>query len=114
MRELRRIISSDGIYSHGIDLKDYLDGALNNLRFSERLRESVFMAGSGFYTNRVCYHEMLDIFSDVGLLVDMVDETRWDELPTKRRVLANEFRSYSDQELLVSDFDVMLRPLNLS
>lgn len=37
MRELRRILKPGGVCSHGIDLQDHLAGALNNLRFPERI-----------------------------------------------------------------------------
>ena len=49
MRELRRQLSPDGISSHWVDLKDCLGGALNNLRFSESVWESPFMANSDLY-----------------------------------------------------------------
>ncbi|HAC66287.1 MAG TPA: methyltransferase, partial [Cyanothece sp. UBA12306] len=55
MLELRRIIRDNGICSHKVDLKDHLQKALNNLRFSEQVWESDFMSQSGFYTNRIRY-----------------------------------------------------------
>lgn len=61
LRELRRIQRSDGVGSHRIDLQDHLGGALNNLRFQERIWESEWMSRSGFYTNRIRYNEMLSL-----------------------------------------------------
>src|SRR5262249_11769326 len=53
IKETRRVLKPTGVASHLIDFKDHLQGALNNLRFSERVWESHFMASSGFYTNRL-------------------------------------------------------------
>ena len=41
------MIRPGGLCSHVVDLKDHLGGALNNLRFSQRVWESRTMAGSG-------------------------------------------------------------------
>ena len=110
MREMRRIIKPDGVCSHSVDLKDHLGGALNNLRFSEPLWESDFMAKSGFYTNRIRFDDMLNIFSNEGFLVDIISVERWEELPTPRSRMTKKFRNLSDEQLLVSDFVVVLKP----
>ena len=49
VQEMHRILTPTGMASHQIDLKDHLGGALHNLRFSNRVWESRFMASSGFY-----------------------------------------------------------------
>lgn len=108
--ELRRILRKDGYCSHTVDLKDHLGGALNNLRFSERLWESEFMACSGFYTNRIRYSEMLQLFEQAGFTVEIKDVRRWSKLPTPRRNLVKAFRALPDDELLVTGFDVVLLP----
>lgn len=110
IRQMRRVLRSDGVCSHRIDLRDHLGGALNNLRFSSRVWESKFMAKSGFYTNRFSYSEMLEIFRCNGFNVDVVGVDRWTRIPTPRSKLAREFRTRPDSELLVSGFDVILRP----
>jgi len=109
MREVRRILRPEGICSHTVDLKDNLCDALNNLRFSERVWESPFMARSGFYTNRLRYSEMMDIFSRTGFAADVLEVKRWDALPIPREKLSDEFRRFSDEELRVYEFDVLLR-----
>jgi SAM-dependent methyltransferase len=111
LNELRRVIRPDGVCSHRIDLTDHLGGGLNNLRFSRRIWESEFMANSGFYTNRIRYLEMLELFSQAGFTVDVVGVDRRTELPIIRDNLAAEFRDLHDEDLLVSGFDVILRPL---
>jgi SAM-dependent methyltransferase len=112
MRECRRILRSDGICSHTVDLRDHLGGALNNLRFGDSIWESEFFARSGFYTNRISYTEMQRLFKQAGFEVDVGGVRRWAVLPTPRSRLAREFRNVPEEELRVSEFDVLLRQKN--
>ena len=108
--EMRRILSPAGVTSHQIDLKDHLGGALNNLRFSDRVWESHFMASSGFYTNRLRFTQITSAFREAGFDLDTTDVKCWDRLPTPKRKLATPFRSFSDDELLAQQFDVVAWP----
>ncbi|MGH8453295.1 MAG: methyltransferase domain-containing protein [Nevskiales bacterium] len=110
IRECRRVLKPDGVCSHRIDMQDHLGGGLNNLRFSGRRWESGLFASSGFYTNRIQYSRMLEIFSRCGFSVSVTDLHRWDALPIARKKLAAEFQAIPDEELCVSGFDVLLRP----
>lgn len=110
MFELRRILRPDGICSHRVDLKDHLGGALNNMRISSRWWEADWMASSGFYTNRLRYSQMIGLFREAGFEVDVAATNRWDTLPTPKISMAKEFRSFSEDDLLVKEFDVLLRP----
>jgi len=110
MQELRRVLRADGISSHWVDLQDCLGGALNNLRFRESVWESPLMAGSGFYTNRIRYSEMLAVFKEAGFESEVVHLKRWDRLPTSRSKLDDRFRGLSHDELCVRGFHVILRP----
>jgi hypothetical protein len=110
MKELRRIVCASGICSHEVDLRDHLGNALNNLRFPESLWESALVADSGFYTNRIRYSEMLDIFRQTGWGVEVVCVNRWPRLPTPRAKLHEPFQHMSDADLRVSTFHVILRP----
>jgi SAM-dependent methyltransferase len=110
MRELRRIIRNDGIHSHRVDLKDHLGGGLNNLRFSGSAWESKFMVSSGFYTNRIRYFDMLELFETAGFLVQVLNKDSWEYLPISRSKLAHEFRDMPFESLRVSGFDVVLVP----
>lgn len=110
MCELRRILRPDGVCSHQIDLRDHLGGSLNNLRFSREIWESDFMAHSGFYTNRIRYKEMMDIFNNAGFEVNVVQINRWAKPPIHRKSLSKEFQNLSEDELRISVFDVILRP----
>jgi SAM-dependent methyltransferase len=110
MCELRRVLRPDGVCSHRVDLKDHLGGALNNLRFSTRLWELNWVSKSGFYTNRLRYSDMTKLFKKAGFDVQIVSVNSWDVMPTPRRLMSSEFRSLSEEDLLVKEFDVLLRP----
>jgi SAM-dependent methyltransferase len=108
VHSLRSVMRKGGVCSHTIDLRDHLGGALNNLRFSERVWESDFMARSGFYTNRLRQREVLEVFSAAGFRPLMVDSSRWESLPTPRQKLAEPFRRMHKDDLLVAEFAVVL------
>lgn len=109
MRESVRILKNDGLCSHRVDLKDHLGGGLNNLRFSERVWESDFFAKSGFYTNRIQFDKMLEMFKQVGFRTIVTDIRRWHIIPIKRGKLDKTFQSCPDSILNVSGFDVILK-----
>lgn len=109
VREMHRVLKPKGFASHNVDLKDHLGGRLNNLRFSERVWESEWMAGSGFYTNRIRFGEMLDRFRLNGFEVEVKRVERFRAIPTARSVMAPQFRTLSESDLSVTGFDVVLR-----
>jgi SAM-dependent methyltransferase len=109
MREMRRIQRPDGVGSHRIPIKDVIGGNLNDLRFSRRVWESSLMANSRFYTNRLRYFELLQIFREAGFESEVIRTVRWKTLPTPRRKMIKEFAALSEEDLLVCDFDVLLR-----
>jgi SAM-dependent methyltransferase len=108
--EMRRILKPDGVASHQVDLRDHLGGGLNNMRISSGLWETELMSRSGFYTNRIRFSEMCGIFERAGFLVDVESVARWNTVPIPIKRLAPEFRHFSEEELLVSSFHVLLRP----
>lgn len=110
MKQLRRVLRPDGVCSHRIDLKDHLGGSLNNLLFSENIWESNFMSRSGFYTNRIRFTEMMDLFLQTGFDIHSVNKVMWLELPVSQHKLAKQFKSLDDEELRISAFDVVLTP----
>jgi hypothetical protein len=67
------------------------------------------MADSGFYTNRLRFGQMLELFRRAGFTVEVLGTEMWPTVPLPRRVLADRFRSLSDEELRVRGFDVILR-----
>jgi SAM-dependent methyltransferase len=109
LKELRRIIKPNGICSHLIPLVDSL-GELNSLRFSQNVWESDLMANSGFYANRIRYSQLLELFKEAGFTAEVVEIKRWDELPTPKSKLSEEFSTLSDEELKIYSFSVILQP----
>jgi hypothetical protein len=110
MKALRRAMTANAVAYHNVDLQDHLAYALNNLRFSDQVWESAFMARSGFYTNRIGFLEMLGLFKAAGFSTQVLEVRRFGRLPTPRSVMAPRFRSRSDDDLMVSGFQVLLRP----
>lgn len=108
MKELRRILKPTGISSHQVDLKDHLGGALNNLTFSEKNWESEFFVKSGFYTNRIQFVDMVEMFKMANFNVNITHVNKWEKLPTSRNKINKKFQKYTDNELLISSFDVVL------
>ena len=110
MRALREKLAPGGRCYHFVDLQDHLDHALNNLRFSDKVWESDWMAKSGFYTNRIGCSEMLAAFEDAGFAVQELNMSKFEQMPTPRARMAKRFEARSEQDLLVSGFSVLLRP----
>jgi SAM-dependent methyltransferase len=110
LKQCRRILKRNGVASHRVDLKDHLGGGLNNLRFNRLLWESEFFVRSGFYTNRIRFSEMTSLMRQAGFLVEVLTLDRWRDVPIRRDVLAADFASVTDEDLLINGFDVLLRP----
>ncbi len=106
--ELFRIAKPDGFIVHRVDLKDHLGGGLNNLRFAESVWEGALFSRSGFYTNRIRFKEMLTLFTEAGFTYTLPRIIRWESLPIARTELNEAFSQLSDDDLLVSGFDVVL------
>ena len=110
LKELCRVMKPNAYASHVVDLRDHLGGALNNLRFSNKLWESDFFANSGFYTNRITYSEMIHAFEMVGFQYEVVDKKTWKELPIAEHNLHADFRRLPLHDLAVASFTVVLTP----
>ena len=113
IKECQRISKRSGASVHSIDLKDHLSNALNNLRFTHNFWESKFISSSGFYTNRIRYSKMLEIFEHSGFSVKVISKNKWDELPTPRKSFAYPFNLLMNDELRVSEFTVLLKHRDL-
>jgi len=108
LKELRRIQRPDGLGAHRISISDILGGKLNDLRFSESVWESAFMSKSGFYTNRIRYGQLMEMFKEAGFSPEIRRVTRWQTLPTPRNKMAPQFASLPDEDLCISGFDLYL------
>ena len=110
LKELRRIISPNGIAVHSIDFRDHLNGGLNNLRFASFIWESRIFREGGFYTNRIRPREMLAMFVSAGFNVELVKEKCWEEIPIRHEQLSNEFKLLPEEDFMVAEIEVILRP----
>ncbi len=54
---------------------------------------------------------MLELFKRSRFEPEVVQVDRWNDLPTAREKLAEEFSEAEDDELRVSGFDVILSPV---
>ena len=99
----------NAISVHSIDFKDHLAYSLNNLRFSEKIWESEFMSSSGFYTNRLRYCDLKEIFLMSGFEIIKEDLKTWKELPMKKNKLNLDFINYDESDLLVKEAMVVLK-----
>jgi len=109
LQELRRVQRQGGVASHTIPVKDIIGGKLNDLRFGPGIWESPLMANSRFYTNRLRYLELLRLFREAGFEPEVIRKAEWETLPTPRRKMAKEFAVLPEEDLKVSEFDVLLR-----
>jgi hypothetical protein len=109
VRSLRRIQRPDGVGSHHTAFGDILGGKLDDLRFNVRIWESSLRANSGFYTNRIRFTELLQLFREAGFAPQVTRSARWGTLPTPRRTVSHEFELLPEDELRNSQLDVLLR-----
>ena len=109
LKENKRILKRNGLCSHQIDLKDHLSSGLNNLRFKRRIWESNVFSQSGFYTNRVRFSALIEIFKQIGFKVEVDEVNVWKKLPIKKEKLNQEFSVLPEEELLVKDFSILLK-----
>jgi SAM-dependent methyltransferase len=110
MRELRRVVATDAIGVHSIDFRDHLGGGLNNLRFPDEIWEAEGFRDSGFYTNRIRPREMVRLMEAAGFSVEILSEDRWPELPLARNKMASQFKRFADEDFMVREMRVVMRP----
>lgn len=108
LHEIKRILKPGSLSSHNIDFQDHLEGALNNLRFSEKVWESSFFAESGFYTNRIPAVTMHGMFKAAGFEIKQETFGQWPALPTPRTSMHEDFQAYRDEELINRTSSVLL------
>jgi hypothetical protein len=106
--EMQRVMKDDAIACHWVDFQDHLGGRLANLRFSPAVWESEFMAGSGFYTNRVSPSQLVTILRDAGLDIEIENRGVWAEPAATRANIARELRvDWTDEDLRVCSMSII-------
>ena len=113
IRECWRILKPGGIITHEVDFKDHLEESLNNLRFSDLLWEADWMASSGFYTNRIRFGEMLEIFKIQGFEIAVLHKEEWSTVPIPQKYMQPRFRTIPDSDLKVSSAIIRLYKKNV-
>ena len=108
IKQMKRVLKKEGVMSHNIDLMDHLDYSLNNLRFSEKIWESDFMANSGFYTNRIRHSEILELFKKNSLDITYHDYGQWQQLPMSHSKLDKNIRKKN-----ISENDLLIRTMHI-
>jgi hypothetical protein len=111
MSELRRIVHPKGVVSHRVDFKDHLASSLNNLRFSAKTWESKLFRTSGFYTNRIRFSEMNNLFFQAGFSVNVLTVDKFEKLPLEKHKLHPSFQHLSEEELCVRGANFLLLPV---
>jgi hypothetical protein len=107
--EMRRVMKNDAIACHWVDFQDHIGGRLANLRFSPAVWESEFMAGSGFYTNRVSPSQLIAILQDAGLKVEVENRGVWAQPAATRTNIARELSAdWTDEDLRVCSMSLIL------
>ena len=109
MGALYRVTAPGGAGNHAVDLMDHLGGRLNNLRLGDWIWERDWVAGSGFYTNRLGRDEIRAAAEAAGFATGVRYVARWAEVPTARRVMTARFRERPDEALRVAMFGLDLR-----
>tara|TARA_B100000767_G_C19774439_1_gene541779 strand:- start:3021 stop:3884 length:864 start_codon:yes stop_codon:yes gene_type:complete len=109
MDENFRVCKKGALSIHSIDFKDHLEYSLNNLRFSESFWESEFISSSGFYTNRLRYCDMKEIFIKSGFEIIEENLSTWNDLPIKKAKFSLGFKDYDESDLLVKEAVVVLK-----
>jgi hypothetical protein len=52
---------------------------------------------------------MVGIFEQAGFKCNVLNVVRWEQLPMPREKLDSAFRQLSNEDLLVSNFDILLK-----
>jgi len=107
IEENRRLINYEGRISHNIDLMDHLNYSLNSLRFSEKTWESSLFANSGFYTNRLRYSQIIELFEDSGLNIIYKNNGSWNDIPIKKELLHKDFKDLNQEDLLIRTMHII-------
>jgi hypothetical protein len=108
MTRLFGICRARSLQRHIVDLHDHLGCSLNNLRFPEAFWEHPLVSRSGFYTNRLRFSEIVQMSEDAGHTASVRHAYVWDRPPVRRAKLAPRFRDFSDADLKVCAFDLIL------
>ncbi len=108
LTEIFRVMKPNSVSSHRVNLTDHLANNINNLRFSDFIWESKLFRKSGFYTNRfrICDYE--NILQKHNIKYKIIAKDYFSNRILDKKYLHTQFRKYSNSELSVSGFDLIL------
>lgn len=109
MEEAYRMLKQGGLAYHTVDLKDHLGGGKNQLRYPDSVWEDEIHYRLDNYTNRLSCTEICSLLEEIGYEIVGIEKKRYKEFPIKRNELSKEFRDIPDDDLLVSDFTIILK-----
>jgi len=107
INETRRLITEAGRISHNIDLMDHLEYSLNSLRFSEKIWEGQLFSNSGFYTNRLRYSQIIQLFESSGFNIIYKDYGVWKTIPVEKKYLHKSFQKLNKEDLLIRTMHIV-------
>jgi ubiquinone/menaquinone biosynthesis C-methylase UbiE len=107
INETKRVIKENGKFSHNIDLMDHLNYSLNSLRFSKKTWEGQLFANSGFYTNRLRYSQIIELFENSGFKIVYKDYGAWKDIPIKKTYLHKSFKDLNKEDLLIRTMHIV-------
>jgi hypothetical protein len=70
------------------------------------------MSSSGFYTNRIRYSEMREIFLNAGFKIINEKVERWDKLPLGITKMHQDFKYFDNEDLKIKEVVVHLQKDN--
>jgi hypothetical protein len=107
LKELHRICKKDGICVHVVDLRDHLSGSLNHLKIPESLWETTGMNAN--FINRLLYPDFIALFKKAGFSIIEIKKRRWRSLPIPKECFAAPYRNFSEDDLSVRSFTIVLK-----
>ena len=109
LAHLFRVTRPGGTGSHRIDFRDMLGGSINNLRIPSRLWEQDWFAGSGFYTNRLRFSQVIGRFRVAGFEILEADPKRFGALPEAASRRCREFAAVTGEDLIINACNLVVR-----
>lgn len=109
MEEIYRMMKPGGMAYHTVDLKDHFGGGKNHLRYPDNVWHNEIHYKLDNYTNRLTCTEICNLAEEIGFEIVFIEKRKYKELPLKRNELSTELRGMSNEDLLISDFILVLR-----
>lgn len=107
--EMSRIMKLGAIAFHTVDLRDMLGGHKRHLEIPSNVWEDDIHYSMPCYTNRIQCNQMCDVFEKKGFSIMKVERGYFDDIPVKKNRLIDEFKDIPEEELMTSQFSIILK-----